>query len=287
MKLEIKNGDAFQLITKQASNSVDLIVTSPPYMLLKNYGDNIENHKENYCDWLLPMFNEIYRVLKPSGSFILNINDYCEKGYRSTVLHELIFRSQTETKLKFYDEYVWHKRNAIPNGNKKRFRKTTESIFHFCKDARQIKVYMDRVKYENVNAGKKTKMMRQHEVNGVKTNLFHDIVLNEKCIPDNVFRFATAGCAIEKNTIGHPAPFNKELPAFFINLLTDENDLVIDVFSGIGSTGLACKDLNRSYIGFELNKMYADFSKERLQIEKEVQIRMVKRNNKYVVEYLN
>ena len=287
MKLEIKNGDAFQLITKQASNSVDLIITSPPYMSLKNYGSSVENHKENYCDWLLPLFDEIYRVLKPSGSFIMNINDYCDKGYRSTVLHELIFRSQKETKLKFYDEYVWHKNNCMPNSSEKRFRSTTEMIFHFCKDRKEMKFYMERVKYNNINAGKIANIARKFEnENGIKNDVYHKININEKCIPDNVFRFATAGKSRD-NQIKHPAPFNKELPAFFINLLTDFDDIVIDVFSGTGSTGQACKELKRNYIGYELNPIYADFSKERLQIKKEVEIRMIRKNNKYIVEYLN
>jgi DNA modification methylase len=80
--------------------------------------------------------------------------------------------------------------------------------------------------------------------------------------PDNVFRFPTAGLARD-NTIRHPAPYHKDLPTYFINLLTDEGDVVLDVFSGIGTTGLGCND--RQYIGFELNEKYAEFSKIRLE----------------------
>jgi DNA modification methylase len=83
--------------------------------------------------------------------------------------------------------------------------------------------------------------------------------------PDNVFRFPTAGLARD-NTIRHPAPYHKDLPTYFINLLTDEGDIVLDVFSGIGTTGLGCD--NRTYIGFEMNEKYAEFSKKRLMGEK-------------------
>jgi DNA modification methylase len=88
--------------------------------------------------------------------------------------------------------------------------------------------------------------------------------LPDKVRPDNVFRFPTAGLARD-NTIRHPAPFHKNLPSYFINLLTDEGDVVLDVFSGIGTTGLGCN--NREYIGMELNEKYADFSKKRLNGE--------------------
>ena len=86
--------------------------------------------------------------------------------------------------------------------------------------------------------------------------------LPELVRPDNVFRFPTAGLARD-NTIRHPAPYHKELPSYFINLLTDEGDTILDVFSGIGTTGLGCND--RNYIGFELNEKYAEFSKKRLE----------------------
>ena len=103
-----------------------------------------DRQAKDYCDWLLPIFNEIYRVLKPSGSFILNINDNCSGGLRNPFIYELIYRSQKETNLKFYDTYIWHKMNGIPNGSKKRFRNNTEFIFHFVKNQKELKFYMDR-----------------------------------------------------------------------------------------------------------------------------------------------
>ena len=149
MKYKIVKGDCFDLIKKMPDNSVDLVITSPPYSDIVNYGKSVSTKKpDDYCDWILPLFKEIYRVLKPSGSFILNINDKCEGGYRSTYIYDLISRNNKETKLKLYDTYIWHKRNGIPNGGTKRFRNTTEFIFHFCKDVKQMKFYMDRALQE-------------------------------------------------------------------------------------------------------------------------------------------
>jgi len=272
MSSVILQGDCFELIKEQPDNSVDLVITSPPYSSIVNYGKDISIYKpQDYCDWLLPLFNEIYRVLKPSGSFILNINDNCSKGYRNPFIYELIYRSQKETKLKFYDTYIWHKMNGIPNGSKKRFRNNTEFIFHFVKNQKELKFYMDRV-LEDTNIETKKRFERNglfkpqgNIIDGVRNyDVERDLVVKDKVRPDNVFRFPTAGAARD-NSIRHPAPYHKELPTYFINLLTDEGDVVLDVFSGIGTTGLGCN--NREYIGYELNPKYVEFSIKRLNGE--------------------
>jgi len=270
---DIRTGDCFELIKELPDNSVDLVITSPPYADIVNYGKNISIKKPNeYCDWLLPLFNEIHRVLKPSGSFILNINDNCSNGLRNPFIYELIYRSQKETNLKFYDTYIWHKMNGIPNGGTKRFRNTTEFIFHFVKNQKELKFYMDRVLQEPAEATSNRRKYPWHIKDhgkiidgkrGEKVE-YNAERLPEKVRPDNVFRFPTAGLARD-NTIRHPAPYHKELPTYFINLLTDKGDIVLDVFSGIGTTGLGCE--NRHYIGFELNEKYAEFSKKRLNGE--------------------
>ena len=270
--IDIRHGDSFELIKDLPDNSVDLVITSPPYADIVNYGKNISIKKPGeYCDWILPLFNEIYRVLKPSGIFILNINDNCSNGLRNPFIYELIHRSQKETNLKFYDTYIWHKMNGIPNGSTKRFRNNTEFIFHFVKNQKELKFYMDRVlkepAQETINRAKYSWSILNHgeTKDGERTNKKTlDGYNPQKVRPDNVFRFPTAGLARD-NTIRHPAPYHKELPSYFINLLTDEGDTILDVFSGIGTTGLGCN--NRNYIGFELNEKYVEFSKKRLNGE--------------------
>ena len=269
--MRILQGDCFELIKELPNNSVDLVITSPPYADIVNYGKNISIKKpQDYCDWILPLFNEIYRVLKPSGSFILNINDNCSGGLRNPFIYELIYRSQKESKLKFYDTYIWHKRNGIPNGSKKRFRNTTEFIFHFVKNQKELKFYMDRAliptNEQTLNRHNRGGLMKCQGIikDGERIKEGRKKEVAEFTRPDNVFRFSTAGAARD-NTIRHPAPYHKDLPTYFINLLTDEGDVILDVFSGIGTTGLGCKD--REYIGFEMNEKYAEFSKKRLNGE--------------------
>jgi site-specific DNA-methyltransferase (adenine-specific) len=267
MKYKLLLGDAFELIKEQADNSVDLVITSPPYSDIVNYGKEVSTKKpDDYVDWFLPLMKEIYRVLKPSGSFILNINDKTEGGYRSTYIYDLISRNNKETKLKLYDTYIWHKRNGIPNGGPKRFRNNTEFIFHFVKDRKQLKFYMNRVLEEPKESSKSRlnyELTTQGETIDGKRIKSNDKIIIDKVRPDNVFRFSTAGVSRD-NLIKHPAPFHKELPLYYINLLTDEGDLVLDPFSGIATTGIACKELDRNYIGYDLNQTYVDFSEKRL-----------------------
>lgn len=273
MNYKLLNGDCFDLIKQQPDNSVDLIITSPPYSDIVNYGKSVSTKKpDDYVDWILPLFKEIYRVLKPSGSFILNINDKCENGYRSTYIYDLISRNNKETDLKLYDTYIWHKRNGIPNGSTKRFRNTTEFIFHFCKNQKQMKFYMDRaIKEPSTATSERAKYKWSVKNHGVvvdgerikEKTIDYSSQIKNGIRPDNVFRFATAGAARD-NHIKHPAPFNKELPSYYINLLTDEGDIVLDPFSGIATTGMSCLELNRFYIGYELNQTYYDFSIKRL-----------------------
>lgn len=286
MEQKIIIGNCFDLIKELPDNSVDLVITSPPYADIVNYGKKVSIMKvDDYCNWLLPLFDEIYRVLKPSGSFIMNINDKCVDGYRSTFIFDLI--SKNESKLKMYDYYIWYKKAGIPNGGVKRFRNMTEWIFHFCKDKNEMKFYMDRVfkepkqsyknRFENdiplgqgeVIDGKRIKTNKYPNRNRNSEFFFVERKQPDKVRPDNVFRFSTAGCS-KDNTIKHPAPYHKELPSYFINLLTDEGDLVLDPFSGIGTTSAASKELNRNSIGFELNETYANFSVERLKNKLEI-----------------
>lgn len=289
MKIELLTGDCFDLIKNQPDNSVDLVITSPPYSDIINYGKNVSTKKpDEYVDWILPLFREIHRVLKPSGSFILNINDKTEDGYRSTYIYELISRNSKETKLKLYDTYFWHKKNGLPNGGKRRFRNTTEFIFHFCKDTKHMKFYMDRVMEEpkassnerykysidepqgQVIDGKRVKTRtlypQRKMIEGVSTYTYVEKDIPTKVRPDNVFRFSTAAAARD-NLIKHPAPFHKELPLYFINLLTDIDDVVLDPFSGIATTGMACKELDRRYIGYELNESYTEYAINRIYSE--------------------
>jgi|GEM_PF-272594 len=267
---KIIQDDSFDLITKLEDNSIDLVLTSPPYADVTSYGKKVDIYdSENYVIWLLPLFNEIHRILKPTGSFILNINDRIVKKQRHTYVFELVCRAVKESNLKLYDRYFWVKKNAQPNCNSKRLSNSTEYLFHFCKNVDLIKWNMDAVR-EPYNAttlarGKYPVASTQFKVDesGIpQPRSIREFRVHEKGkIPSNVFNFPTAASIRGKK---HPAVFHIDLPSWFIKALTDDGDLVLDPMCGTATTCVAAKQLNRNYIGIEINPAYHKMATERI-----------------------
>ena len=268
---KIIQGSCFDLIKDLPDNSIDLIVTSPPYADIKSYGKNINVlHPDKYVDWILPLFNDINRTLKPSGSFILNIDDKCVKKKRHIYVFDLIVRSVKETDIQLYDYYIWAKKSFKPSGNQKRVHHITEWLLHYVKDENKVKWNIDSVripyKEETIKRyNRKNPLDYTTDANGnkIKKGRRGNRTLHEGGrLPDNIFTFNT-----NSTTRGnkHPAPFNIEIPTWFIKSLTDEGDVVLDPFMGSGTTAEAAIKLDRQWIGFELNKLYVKQAQDRVK----------------------
>ncbi len=267
-------GDCFNLIDLIDENSVDLVVTSPPYADLRNYGEKFNIIKpDDYVDWLLPINDKIFRVLKSTGSFIINIGDKVVNRKRHIYFFDYVVRSVKETKLIFYDRYIWCKKNFMPSGSKRRFNNNFEYIVHFVKDENQVKFNMDAVRephselsiqrykynikiYDYKNGEKSIKNIKKPKFN------------KKGKAPATVMNFRT-GC--ERGS-KHPAPFHTDLSDFFIKALTDKNDLVLDPFMGSGTTAISAINLGRKYIGFEINQNYIDLSNKRIKNIKNIRV---------------
>jgi DNA modification methylase len=111
---QIYQGDSLELLKQLPDNTVDLVITSPPYADLKVYIDNPGILADNYVEWFLPICNEICRVIKPTGSFILNINDKVEGGFRHPYVFDLISQIHKRTELKMFERLFWN-RKTIQN----------------------------------------------------------------------------------------------------------------------------------------------------------------------------
>ena len=126
---KIHIGDCMELSEQLPDDYIDLVVTSPPYADTVSYGEGVNVFSpENYSDWILPLFKEADRFLKPTGSFILNINDRIINGERSIYVLETIVKIAKETELKLYDRYIWHKKNGLPMGGDKRLNEDRKSV---------------------------------------------------------------------------------------------------------------------------------------------------------------
>jgi site-specific DNA-methyltransferase (adenine-specific) len=262
---KIFHGDCLQVLKDLPDNCVDLIMTSPPYADSRkdSYGGV---HPDKYVDWFLPISAELKRVLKPDGSFVLNIKEKVVDGERHTYVLELIIALRKQGWL-WTEEYMWHKKNSVPGKWSNRFRDSWERCLHFNKQ-KKFKMFQDEVMVPMGDWAKgRLKKLGENDVvrfNSQSESGFGKNIANwvgrEKAYPTNVLHLAT-----ECNNKNHSAAFPKELPNWFIKLFTEENDVVLDPFSGSGTTCIVANELHRKFIGIELKDEYYKLSLENIK----------------------
>lgn len=258
-------GDCLTVLRQMPANSVDLIVTSPPYAdsRKKTYGGI---SPDRYVEWFLPISAELLRVLSPKGTFILNIKERTVKGERHTYVIELILEMRKQGWL-WTEEYVWHKKSCHPGKWPNRFRDAWERCLQFNKQ-RVFSMYQDAVmvptgdwaKSRLKNLSETDKRRDNSRVNsGFGKNVSN--WLNRTMVyPSNVIHMAS-----ETSNRGHSAAFPLTLPHWFIRLFSKEGDVVLDPFLGSGTTAVAAQLLDRHYIGIELLPEYIDVAQRALQ----------------------
>lgn len=252
----IYNEDCLSVLKKIPSNTINLIMTSPPYA--DNRKTTYDGVKiSEYVDWFLPISKELRRVLRPDGSFILNIKERVQNGERGTYILELILAMKEQEWL-WTEEYVWHKKNCYPGKWVNRFRDAWERCLHFTKDKKfkmnQQNVMVPVGKWSKTRLANLSDIDRVRDVSKVGSGFGKNIsnwVGKQLVYPTNVLHMATE-CANR----GHSAAYPISLPVWFIKLFTDIDDVVLDPFMGSGTTAKACINLNRHYVGMEINKKY-------------------------------
>lgn len=261
-------GDCKEELKKIPSNSIDLIFTSPPYadQRKSTYGGI---NPDKYVEWFLPISKELFRVLKPDGTFILNIKEKVVKGERSTYVLELILELRKQGWL-WTEEFIWHKKNSFPGKWSNRFRDSWERLLQFNKE-RKFNMYQDAVKVP-IGDWAKTRLNNLSEVDKIRDNAkngsgFGKNVSNwvgkKTVYPTNVVHLAT-----ECNNKKHSAAFPEALPEWFIKLFTLENDVVLDPFAGSGTTLVVAERMKRNSIGIELLPDYYEIMKNNLNLTK-------------------
>lgn len=266
MKLDyLLNGDCIKLLKKLPNNSVDLIITSPPYA--NNRKKTYEGvYTSKYVEWFLPISSELKRILKPRGSFILNIKERTNNGERGTYVIELILEMRKQGWL-WTEEYIWHKKNSFPGKWPNRFRDAWERCLHFTKQ-KNFNMYQDTVMIPLGDWAKsrlkrlsKTDMIRDESrvLSGFGKNV-SNWLNRDKVYPTNVLHFAT-----ECSNVNHSAAFPLSLPTWFIKLFTKGGDVVLDPFIGSGTTAIAAINLNRHFIGAENTSKYYEYAIKRIK----------------------
>lgn len=261
----IIQGDCLEVLRTMPSEVVDLIVTSPPYAdsRKKTYGGI---HPDKYVEWFSPISAELKRVLKPRGTFILNIKEKVVGSERHPYVIELILHSRQQGWL-WTEEFIWHKKSCHPGKWPNRFRDAWERCLQFNKQ-KDFAMYQESVMVPTGDWAK-TRLRnlsdtdKRRDNSRVKSGFGKNVsnwIGREKVYPTNVLHMAS-----ETSNKNHSAVFPLSLPEWFIKLFSIDNDLVLDPFLGSGTTAIAAQKLGRHYLGIELLPEYIEIAESALR----------------------
>lgn len=271
-------GDSREVLKRLPPESVDLIVTSPPFALLrkKSYGNE---EQEQYVSWLMEFGARALPVLKDTGSFVLDLGGAYQRGrpVRSLYNYRVLLGFCDDLGYRLAEEFFWHNPAKLPspiewvNKRKIRAKDSVNTVWWFAKgdfpkaDVRQVLApYSDRMKKLLEDPDRFYKPKERPSGHQVSRGFGND---RGGAIPSNLLQIPNT----DSNSLymrvckalgrkRHPARFPADLPAFFIKFLTDPDDLVLDIFSGSNTTGWVAEGLGRRWLAIEESLDYAALS---------------------------
>ena len=243
---EILNKDCLLTLREMQNETVDLVVTSPPYDNMRDYGHDTKFMFQLIC-------RELCRVIKKGGIIVWIVNDQTIKGSETLTSLKQAY-SFVDKGLNLHDTMIWKKPNPVPTQST-RYQQAFEYMFVFSKGKPKT---FNPIKVKSKYAGIKVKKHRAIKSSHNYNNEGVYEVADMKMI-DNVWEIANT-----KNDSKHPAIFPKELAKRHIETWSNENDLIYDPFAGSGTTLIVAKEMNRNFLGNEINKQYYEYAKTKL-----------------------
>lgn len=267
-------GNSLDLLKKLEDESVDLFMTSPPFALLrkKEYGNK---DQDEYVDWLAKFAKLAYPKLKETGSLVIDLGGAYQKGapIRSLYNYRVLIHFCDKLNYNLAEEFFWHNPSKLPgpiewvNKRKIRVKDSVNTVWWFSKsefpksDISNVLVpYSDRMKKLIEDPDKYYKSKKRPSGHEISDSFGKD---NGGAIPPNLLEIPNSESNSNYLTLckklgikRHPARFPSKLPEFFIKMLTDEGDLIVDFFAGSNTTGEVAEKLNRKWYSFELDLKY-------------------------------
>ena len=286
MKLnKIHQTDVLKGLKKLEANSIDCVVTSPPYWALRDYGVKgqvgLEQSPQGYIDKICEIMKECKRVIKPTGTIWLNIGDsyynltqrlngkvigkiksnWLQPKQKLLTPYRIAIKCQDDLGLILRNDINWVKQlwnfktktsigGSMPTGVRDRLNTVSESIFFFTKDP---KYYFD---LDSIRIPLKETTLKRAKYNST---------LKSRCNPKGKNPGDCIMFPLEPSRVEHIAMFPKSLPEFCIIAGCPKNGVVLDPFMGSGTTALVCQKLGRKFIGFEINPDYIKIANRRLK----------------------
>jgi DNA modification methylase len=267
-------GDALDLLPQLENESVHLLLTSPPFALQrpKAYGNKTQ---EEYVDWLLGFMRIAHSKLHPSGSLVLDLGGAYEKGtpVRSLYNFRLLVRMCDEIGYFLAQDFYWYNPSKLPspiewvNKRKIRAKDAVNTVWWLSKSpwpradiSQVLSPYSERMKKLLRDPERYYQAKERPSGHQISRAFAKD---NGGAIPSNLLSIPNSGSndlyQRRCKALGlkpHPARFPAQLPEFFIRLLTQPQDLVVDIFAGSNTTGFVAEELERRWIAFELDPHY-------------------------------
>lgn len=267
-------GDSLELMKSLPDNSINLVITSPPFALQrpKEYGNKDQT---DYIDWILDFTKEVKRIIAEDGSFVIDLGGAYQKGspIRSLYNFRLLIRMCDEQEWNLAEEFYWYNPAKLPspiewvNKRKIRVKDSVNTVWWLSKSAfpkadvkKVLTEYSDRMKKLIENSEKYYTPKKRPSGHDISDNFGTD---NGGAIPSNLLQIPNTESnsqylryCKELNIQGHPARFPAKLPEFFIKFLTEEDDTVLDIFAGSNTTGWVAEQLGRRWLAFEADHQY-------------------------------
>jgi len=321
----IITGDSLTVLQGVQSESIDLVITSPPYFQQRDYGNGSsgignESTEEEYLENVFAVFSECVRVLKPTGSIVFNLGDKYIDGGLSLLPYKFAIRAIESKQVFLINQITWSKLNPTPRQDKRKLIQATEPFFIFAKSKNYYfdlenylkhldnlnktnkskpteklgKQYFELIETSDLSEEQKTNARKalQEAILAVQNGEIDSFRMKIKGIHKEAYGGMEGGrnnqirnngftiikilgnrlkkdiiespVEITKNNT-HPAVYPLYIVQELMKLLSKENDLVLDPFCGSGTTCLAAKNLNRKYLGIEINPKYVKLANERLK----------------------
>jgi DNA modification methylase len=270
--------DSLEMLAQLPDNSVNLVMTSPPFALLrqKDYGNKDE---VEYVGWLAQFAELVYKKLTPDGSFVIDLGGAYRKGVpaRSLYNYRVLIKFCDEIGFHLAEEFFWYNPSKLPspiewvNKRKIRAKDSVNTVWWLSKTewpkanvSNVLAEYSDRMKKLIKDPGKYYTPAKRPSGHDIGASFGKD---NGGAIPSNLLQISNSEASSkylklckELGLKAHPARFPAKLPEFFIRFLTDPGDLVVDIFGGSNTTGYVSELENRNWLSFELNREYLSAS---------------------------
>lgn len=271
----VYNCDSLEYLREMKSNSIQLVMTSPPFALSrpKEYSNKPE---QEYIEWFKEFALEIKRVLKPNGSFVIDLGGSYKKGrpVRSLYNYELLILLVNELGFNLAEEFFWHNPSKLPSPiewvNKRKIRVKdsvntiwwlSKSDFPYTNMKAVLTPYSERMQKLLKDPEKYYQTAERPSGHQISKGFAKD---NGGSIPSNLLVFPNSDSSSSYlkhckvfGLKSHPARFPIKLPDFFIRFLSKKNDIILDIFSGSNTTGEASETLGRKWISIEQDTNYA------------------------------